>query len=86
MTRCEAQRGSIWPPPACSRSPQGRRTPANSSILNGGELVTFVEGDRGHMTDIRQLSPDGKTLTVTGYHRDELVKPYYIRVMTKIRP
>ncbi len=51
---------------------------------DGDKLVTFVEGDRGqHMTEIRQLSPDGNTLTVTGYHQDELKKPYYVRVMTK---
>jgi hypothetical protein len=53
----------------------------------GGKLVTFVEGDRGqHMTEIRQLSPDGSTLTVNGYHQDELTKPYYVRVMTKNKP
>jgi hypothetical protein len=52
-----------------------------------GKLVTFVEGDRGqHMTEIRQLSSDGNTLTVTGYHQDELKKPYYVRVMTKHEP
>ncbi len=49
-----------------------------------GKLVTFVEGDRGqHLTEIRELSPDGNTLTVTGYHQDELKKPYYVRVMTR---
>ncbi len=48
------------------------------------KLVTFVQGDRGqHMTEVRQLSPDGNTLTVTGYHQDELTKPYYVRVMTR---
>lgn len=52
-----------------------------------GKLVTFVEGDRGqHMTEIRQVSRDGSTLTVTGYHQDELKKPYYVRVMTKSKP
>jgi len=51
---------------------------------DGNKLVTFVEGDRGqHMTEVRELSPDGTTLTVTGYHQDELKKPYYVRVMTK---
>lgn len=49
-----------------------------------GRLVTFVQGDRGqHMTEIRELSPDGKRLTVTGYHQDELTKPYYVRVMVR---
>jgi len=49
-----------------------------------GKLVTFVQGDRGqHMTEIRELSPDGKELTVTGYHQDELTKPYYVRVMVR---
>lgn len=52
-----------------------------------GKLVTIVEGDRGqHMTETRQVSPDGKTLVVTGYHQDELKKPYYVRVMTKSKP
>lgn len=52
-----------------------------------GKLVTFVEGDRGqHMTETREVSPDGKTLTVTGYHQDELKKPHYVRVMTKTKP
>ena len=52
-----------------------------------GKLVTIVEGDRGqHMTEIRQVSLDGSTLTVTGYHQDELKKPYYVRVMTKSKP
>ncbi len=51
---------------------------------DGDKLVTFVEGDRGqHMTEVRQLSQDGNTLTVTGYHQDELKKPYYVRVMTR---
>ena len=51
------------------------------------KLVTFVQGDRGqHMTEVRQLSPDGNTLTVTGYHQDELTKPYYVRVMIKNKP
>lgn len=51
------------------------------------KLVTYVEGDRGqHMTETRQVSADGKTLTVTGYHQDELTKPYYVRVMTKQKP
>ena len=49
-----------------------------------GKLVTFIEGDRGqHMTEVRELSSDGKTLTVTGYHQDELTKPYYVRVMVR---
>jgi hypothetical protein len=48
------------------------------------KLVTFVEGDRSqHMTETRELSSDGKELTVTGYHQDELAKPYYVRVMEK---
>jgi len=51
---------------------------------DGSKLVTFVQGDRGqHMTEVRQLSSDGKTLTVTGYHQDGLQKPYYVRLMTK---
>jgi hypothetical protein len=51
------------------------------------KLVTFVEGDRGqHMTETRELSSDGNILTVTGYHQDELKKPYYVRVMTKNKP
>jgi hypothetical protein len=51
------------------------------------KLVTFVEGDRGqHMTEIRELSSDGKNLTVTGYHQDELTKPYYVRVMVRSEP
>ena len=51
------------------------------------KLVTFIEGDRGqHMTEIRELSSDGKTLTVTGYHQDELKKPYYVRVMVRSQP
>jgi len=51
-----------------------------------GKLVTFVEGDRGqHMTEIREISSDGKTLTVTGFHQDELTKPYYVRVMVRSR-
>lgn len=51
------------------------------------KLVTFVEGDRGqHMTETRELSSDGKTLTVTGYHQDELTKPYYVRVMVRGEP
>lgn len=51
------------------------------------KLVTFVEGDRGqHMTETRELSSDGKTLTVTGYHQDELTKPYYVRVMVRSEP
>lgn len=53
----------------------------------GNKLVTFVEGDRGqHMTETREVSPDGSTLTVTGYHQDELKKPYYVRVMTRNKP
>ena len=53
----------------------------------GSKLVTFVEGDRGqHMTETREVSPDGSTLTVTGYHQDELKKPYYVRTMTKNKP
>lgn len=52
-----------------------------------GKLVSVVKGDRGqHMTEVRQVSPDGGTLTVTGYHQDELSKPQYVRVMTKSRP
>lgn len=52
-----------------------------------GKLVTFVEGERGqHMIETRQLSSDGKTLTVTGFHQDELKKPYYVRVMTRNNP
>ena len=48
------------------------------------KLVTFVEGDGGqHMTETRELSSDGKTLTVTGCHQDELTKPYYFRVMVR---
>ncbi|HXX16947.1 MAG TPA: hypothetical protein VEJ47_18750 [Candidatus Eremiobacteraceae bacterium] len=48
--------------------------------------MTFVEGDRGqHMTETRQLSADGNTLTVTGYHQDELTKPYYVQVLTRKR-
>ena len=55
-----------------------------TTYWDGSKLVTFVQGDRGqHMTEVRQLSLDGNTLTVTGYHQDELKKPYYIRVMTK---
>ncbi|MBV9181311.1 MAG: hypothetical protein JO356_08360 [Acidobacteria bacterium] len=51
---------------------------------DGNKLVTYVEGDRGqHMTETREVSSDGSTLTVTGYHQDELKKPYYVRVMTK---
>jgi len=51
---------------------------------DGNRLVTFVEGDRGqHMTETRELSADGSVLTVTGYHQDELTKPYYVRVMVK---
>ena len=51
------------------------------------KLVTFVEGDRSqHMTEIRELSSDGKSLTVTGYHQDELKKPYYVRVMVRSEP
>jgi hypothetical protein len=51
-----------------------------------GKLVTFVEGDRGqHMTEVRELSSDGHTLTVTGYHQDDLTKPYYVRVMVRRR-
>ncbi len=51
------------------------------------KLVTFVEGDRGqHMTEVRELSSDGKNLTVTGYHQDELTKPYYVRVMLRSEP
>ena len=51
---------------------------------DGSKLVTFVEGDHGqHMTEVRELSPDGNTLTVTGYHQDELKKPYYVRVMAR---
>ena len=53
----------------------------------GDKLVTFVEGDRGqHMTETRQLSPDGKTLTVTGYHQDDQTNPYYVRVMVRSEP
>ncbi len=53
----------------------------------GNKLVTFVEGDRGqHMTETREVSPDGSTLTVTGYHQDELKKPYYVRIMTRNKP
>ena len=53
----------------------------------GSKLVTYVEGDRGqHMTETREVSPDGGTLTVTGYHQDELKKPYYVRIMTKNKP
>jgi hypothetical protein len=51
------------------------------------KLVTFIEGDRGqHMTEMRELSSDGKQLTVTGYHQDELTKPYYVRVMVRSEP
>jgi hypothetical protein len=51
---------------------------------DGKKLVTFVEGDRGqHMTETRELSGGEKELTVTGYHQDELTKPYYIRVMVR---
>lgn len=50
----------------------------------GAKLVTFVQGDRGqHMTETRELSADGKELTVTGFHQDELTKPYYVRVMVR---
>ncbi len=53
----------------------------------GSKLVTFVEGDRGqHMTETREVSTDGSTLTVTGFHQDELKKPYYVRIMTRNRP
>lgn len=49
---------------------------------DGNKLVTFVQGDRGqHMAETPELSSDGKQLTVTGYHQDELTKPYYVRVM-----
>ena len=51
------------------------------------KLVTFVQGDRGqHMTETRELSSGGKELTVTGYHQDELSKPYYVRVMMRSQP
>jgi hypothetical protein len=51
------------------------------------KLITFVQGDRGqHMTEMHELSPDGKELTVTGYHQDELTRPYYVRLMVKARP
>lgn len=54
---------------------------------DGNKLVTYVEGDRGqHMTETREVSPDGSTLTVTGYHQDELKKPYYVRIMTRNKP
>jgi len=52
-----------------------------------GKLVTLVEDGRGqHMTETRELSSDGNTLTVTGYHQDELAKPHYVRVMKKAAP
>lgn len=54
---------------------------------DGGKLVTFVEGDRSqHMTEVRELSSDRETLTVTGYHQDELGKPYCVRVMVRSEP
>ena len=57
------------------------------SHWEGSKLVTFVEGDRGqHMTETREVSSNGTTLTVTGYHQDDLNKPYYVRVMTKRNP
>jgi hypothetical protein len=60
---------------------------ASTTHWEKNKLVTFIEGDRGqHMTETRELSSDGKTLTVTGYHQDELTKPYYIRVMVKSEP
>ncbi len=65
----------------------GPNTFKSTTHWEDGKLVTFVEGDRGqHMTETRELSPDGNTLTVTGYHQDELKKPYYVRVMVKSRP
>jgi hypothetical protein len=65
----------------------GPNTFTSTTRWDHGKLVTFVEGDRGqHMTEVRELSPDGKTLTVTGYHQDELKKPHYVRVMTKTKP
>ncbi len=51
-----------------------------------GRLLTFIEGERNqHMTEIRELSADGRLLTVTGYHQDELRKPYYVRIMVRSR-
>ena len=67
-----------------TRSTVGPNTFTSTTHWVDGKLVTFVEGDRGqHLTEIRELSPDGNTLTVTGYHQDELKKPYYVRVMTR---
>jgi hypothetical protein len=64
----------------------GPNTFISRSHWEQGKLVTFVEGDRGqHMTETRQLSDDGNTLTVTGYHQDELTKPYYVQVLTRKR-
>ena len=67
-----------------STSTVGPNKFTSTTHWDGNKLVTFVEGDRGqHMTEVRQLSPDGNTLTVIGYHQDELKKPYYVRVMTR---
>lgn len=65
----------------------GRNKFTSTTTWDDGKLVTFVQDDRGqHMTEIRRVSTDGSTLTVTGYHQDELKKPYYVRVMTKNKP
>ena len=62
----------------------GGNTFTSTTRWEEGKLVTFVEDGRGqHMTETRELSSDGSTLTVTGYHQDELVKPRYVRVMKK---
>jgi hypothetical protein len=65
----------------------GPNTFTSTTHWEGAKLVTLIQGERGqHMTETRQLSTDGNTLTVTGYHQDELNKPYYVRVMTKNKP
>lgn len=65
----------------------GGNTFTSTTHWEDGKLVTFVEDGRGqHMTETRELSSDGNTLTVTGYHQDELTKPHYVRVMKRAVP
>ena len=62
----------------------GRNRFTSTTHWDHSKLVTFVKGDRSqHMTEIRELSSEGKSLTVTGYHQDDLRKPYYVRAMVR---
>lgn len=62
----------------------GGNTFTSTTHWEKGKLITFVEDGRGqHMTETRELSSDGNTLTVTGYHQDDLTRPHYVRVMKK---